>query len=142
MPPGERTRPQGATAAVAALSPQELQIARLAAEGRSNREIAEQLFLSPRTVGSHLYRIFPKLDITSRAQLATRLDGALTCGSSATASGGNTQTPTSPAVVMAAAVDGPSRPDATPICAAVTITGSDVAHSSPTPTVAASRRPG
>jgi DNA-binding CsgD family transcriptional regulator len=73
---GERTRPQGVTAAVAVLSPQELQIARLAAEGRSNREIAEQLFLSPRTVGSHLYRIFPKLNITSRAQLATRLDGA------------------------------------------------------------------
>ena len=41
----------------------------------SNREIGEQLFLSPRTVGSHLYRIFPKLDITSRAQLAARLDG-------------------------------------------------------------------
>ena len=63
------------TPAVAALSPQELQIARLAAAGHSNREIGEQLFLSPRTVGSHLYRIFPKLDITSRAQLSARLDG-------------------------------------------------------------------
>ena len=63
------------------LSPQELQIARLAAEGLSNREIGEQLFLSPRTVGSHLYRIFPKLDITSRAQLAARLaDGGLATG--------------------------------------------------------------
>jgi DNA-binding NarL/FixJ family response regulator len=54
-------------------SAQELQIARLAAEGLSNREIGERLYLSPRTVGSHLYRIFPKLDITSRAQLAGRL---------------------------------------------------------------------
>jgi len=55
------------------LSAQELQIARLAAEGLSNREIGERLYLSPRIVGSHLYRIFPKLDITSRTQLAARL---------------------------------------------------------------------
>jgi DNA-binding CsgD family transcriptional regulator len=39
----------------------------------SNREIGQKLFLSPRTVGSHLYRIFPKLDITSRGQLAAQL---------------------------------------------------------------------
>jgi DNA-binding NarL/FixJ family response regulator len=58
------------------LSPQELQIARLTAEGLSNREIGERLFLSPRTVSSHLYRIFPKLGITSRAQLASRLGPA------------------------------------------------------------------
>jgi DNA-binding NarL/FixJ family response regulator len=51
------------------LSPQELQIARLAAEGLSNREIGQQLYLSHRTVGSHLYRMFPKLGITSRGQL-------------------------------------------------------------------------
>jgi len=54
-------------------SAQELQIARLAAEGLSNREIGERLYLSHRTIGSHLYRIFPKLEITSRAQLAGRL---------------------------------------------------------------------
>ena len=53
------------------LSPQELQIALLAAEGLSNREIAQRLYLSHRTVGSHLYRIFPKLGITSRVQLHT-----------------------------------------------------------------------
>ena len=41
----------------------------LAAEGLTNREIAQQLYLSHRTVSSHLYRIFPKLGITSRAQL-------------------------------------------------------------------------
>jgi DNA-binding CsgD family transcriptional regulator len=52
------------------LAPQELQIARLAAEGLSNREIGQQLYLSHRTVRNHLYRIFPKLGITSRAELA------------------------------------------------------------------------
>jgi len=55
------------------LSPQELQIAHLVAEGLSNKEIGERLYLSPRTVGSHLYRIFPKLNITARAQMAARL---------------------------------------------------------------------
>ena len=64
---GERARRRRRPAVQqrAALSAQELQIARLAAEGLSNREIGERLYLSPRTVGSHLYRIFPKLDITS-----------------------------------------------------------------------------
>ena len=52
------------------LTPQELQIATLAADGLSNREIAEQLYLSPRTVASHLYRAYPKLGITSRSELA------------------------------------------------------------------------
>jgi DNA-binding CsgD family transcriptional regulator len=51
------------------LTAQELQIAQLAAEGLSNRQIAERLFLSPRTIGGHLYRLFPKLEITARAQL-------------------------------------------------------------------------
>ena len=59
----------------ARLSPQELQIARMVAQGLTNREIGEQLYLSHRTVGSHLYRIFPKLGITSRAQLRTLVDG-------------------------------------------------------------------
>ena len=57
------------------LSAQEMQIARLAAQGLSNREIGYELYLSPRTVGSHLYRIFPKLNLTSRSQLAARLFG-------------------------------------------------------------------
>jgi DNA-binding NarL/FixJ family response regulator len=55
------------------LTPQELQIAQLAATGLSNREIGQQLYLSPRTVGAHLYRIYPKLGITSRGQLRERL---------------------------------------------------------------------
>jgi DNA-binding CsgD family transcriptional regulator len=54
----------------ALLSPQELQVAQLASIGLSNQEIAERMFLSHRTVGSHLYRIFPKLGVTHRAQLA------------------------------------------------------------------------
>jgi DNA-binding CsgD family transcriptional regulator len=55
------------------LSAQESQIAELAAQGLSNREIGQRLFVSHRTVGSHLYRIFPKLGITSRSQLAVAL---------------------------------------------------------------------
>jgi DNA-binding CsgD family transcriptional regulator len=55
------------------LTAQELQIAELAAQGLSNREIGERLFLSHRTVGSHLYRIFPKLEVTSRSQLRDTL---------------------------------------------------------------------
>ena len=55
------------------LSPQELHIARLAADGLTNREIGERLYLSHRTVASHLYRVYPKLGITSRAQLRTAL---------------------------------------------------------------------
>jgi DNA-binding CsgD family transcriptional regulator len=68
---GERLPDQ--TNSIESLSAQELQIARLAADGLTNREIGARLFLSPRTVGFHLYRIFPKLGITSRAQLASRL---------------------------------------------------------------------
>jgi len=72
---GERPAADGPAgpAAQDTLSAQESQIARLAAQGLSNREIGQRLFLSPRTVGSHLYRIFPKLNITSRAQLASRI---------------------------------------------------------------------
>jgi DNA-binding CsgD family transcriptional regulator len=57
----------------AVLSPQELEIARLAGQGLSNREIGERLYLSHRTVGSHLYRLFPKLGVQNRGQLAAAL---------------------------------------------------------------------
>jgi DNA-binding CsgD family transcriptional regulator len=72
---GERIGPR-TPAARDELTAQELQIARLAADGLSNREIGERLFLSHRTIGSHLYRIFPKLGITSRAQLGGALANA------------------------------------------------------------------
>jgi DNA-binding CsgD family transcriptional regulator len=56
------------------LTAQELQTAVLAAAGLSNREIGQRLFLSHRTVSSHLYRIYPKLGITGRSQLRAALD--------------------------------------------------------------------
>lgn len=55
------------------LTPQELQVALLAAEGRRNREIAETLYLSSRTVESHLSRVFRKLGVDNRTQLARRV---------------------------------------------------------------------
>jgi ATP/maltotriose-dependent transcriptional regulator MalT len=69
---GERSR-QRVPGARERLTTQELQIAELASTGLSNRDIGQQLFLSPRTVASHLYRLFPKLGITSRAQLHAAL---------------------------------------------------------------------
>jgi DNA-binding CsgD family transcriptional regulator len=56
------------------LTPQELQIARLAAQGLSNREIGQRLYLSHRTIGTHLYRAFPKLGITTRNELRSALE--------------------------------------------------------------------
>ncbi|MGR6920431.1 AAA family ATPase [[Actinomadura] parvosata] len=62
--------------ALSRLSPQQQQIVRLAARGLTNREIGERLFLSPRTVGSHLYRTFPKLGVTARSQLRDVVEAA------------------------------------------------------------------
>jgi DNA-binding CsgD family transcriptional regulator len=55
--------------ALGELTPQQRQIVRLASDGLTDREIADRLFLSPRTVSSHLYRSFPKLGVASRHQL-------------------------------------------------------------------------
>ncbi|WP_437114367.1 ATP-binding protein [Streptomyces cyaneofuscatus] len=52
------------------LTPQELQVVRLARGGSSSREIAAQLFLSRRTVEHHLYKAYPKLGVGSRRELA------------------------------------------------------------------------
>jgi DNA-binding CsgD family transcriptional regulator len=67
------------------LTAHELKIARLAAAGLSNKEIGDRLFMSHRTVASHLYRMFPRLGITSRAALGALLqpatsEGELTVG--------------------------------------------------------------
>jgi DNA-binding NarL/FixJ family response regulator len=56
------------------LSGRELQIAELVHARHTNREIAEQLFLSQKTVESHLRSVFVKLGVTSRAQVARALD--------------------------------------------------------------------
>jgi ATP/maltotriose-dependent transcriptional regulator MalT len=72
---GETSRPRTPEARDQ-LTPQELQIVQLAAQGRSNREIGQMLYLSHRTVSSHLYRVFPKLGITSRTELRAALSAA------------------------------------------------------------------
>jgi DNA-binding CsgD family transcriptional regulator len=59
------------------LTEHELEVARLAAAGMTNREIGQQLFLSHRTIGATLYKIFPKLGITSRAMLGQALGNLL-----------------------------------------------------------------
>ena len=56
------------------LTPQEREIVALAASGLTNKEIGQRLFLSHRTVAAHLYRVFPKLGVTSRAALRDALD--------------------------------------------------------------------
>jgi DNA-binding CsgD family transcriptional regulator len=67
------TNRKRAPAASEQLTTSELQIAQMAAAGLTNQEIGQRLYVSPRTVSSHLYRIFPKLGITSRSQLHTAL---------------------------------------------------------------------
>jgi DNA-binding CsgD family transcriptional regulator len=66
---GETAPGEAATGGAGGLTPQELQVVRRAAVGMSNREIAAELFLSPRTVGHHLYKAYPKLGVRRRAEL-------------------------------------------------------------------------
>jgi DNA-binding CsgD family transcriptional regulator/tetratricopeptide (TPR) repeat protein len=72
---GETARKRDAST-LGDLTPQELQIARLVAGGARNREVAAQLFLSPRTIDYHLRKVFMKLGISSRAELARLEIGA------------------------------------------------------------------
>ena len=65
-----RAEPPSRAGGAEQLTPQELQIAQLAAEGLSNRQIGQRLYLSHRTISTHLYKVFPKLGITSRYELS------------------------------------------------------------------------
>jgi DNA-binding CsgD family transcriptional regulator/tetratricopeptide (TPR) repeat protein len=69
------------------LTPQQRQIVRLASDGLTNRQIADRLFLSPRTVSSHLYRSYPKLGVAGRHQLRDVIARARTPTSAAESSG-------------------------------------------------------
>ncbi|MFF2964475.1 response regulator transcription factor [Streptomyces sp. NPDC057963] len=59
------------------LTPQELEIVRLAADGLTNKQIGQRLYLSPRSIGNHLYHAFPKLGITSRVNLRDALNSPI-----------------------------------------------------------------
>ena len=64
---GERKRP---TNGWASLTPTELDVVRLVGEGLANKDVAARLFVSPRTVESHLTHVYTKLGLSSRVQLA------------------------------------------------------------------------
>ena len=69
------TMPRREPSVTEQLTPQELKIGLLVAAGKTNREIAEQMFLSPKTIEFHLTQVYRKLEIRSRAELARLLGG-------------------------------------------------------------------
>ena len=69
---GERARPRGEVAVDEPLTSQETRVALLVAQGLSNKEVAAQLFLSPRTVETHLSSVFRKRGFRNRTDLAVR----------------------------------------------------------------------
>jgi DNA-binding CsgD family transcriptional regulator len=69
-----QTKPHAGDNVLDRLTPQELEIVTLAASGLTNKQIAERLFLSHRTVGGHLHRAFPKLGVSTRAALRDALE--------------------------------------------------------------------
>ena len=68
-----QTKPRAGDSVLDRLTPQEFEIASLAASGLTNKQIAERLFLSHRTVSGHLHRAFPKLGVATRAALRDAL---------------------------------------------------------------------
>jgi DNA-binding CsgD family transcriptional regulator/tetratricopeptide (TPR) repeat protein len=76
--------------ALGELTPQQRQIVRLASDGLTDREIGDRLFLSPRTVSSHLYRSYPKLGVASRHQLRDVITRASTPPPAHESAGGRT----------------------------------------------------
>jgi DNA-binding CsgD family transcriptional regulator len=70
-----RARPRFAGSAIPALTPQEQQVADMAAAGLTNKEIAAQLFLSVKTVEFHLHNTYAKAGVRSRTELSSRLRG-------------------------------------------------------------------
>jgi DNA-binding CsgD family transcriptional regulator len=67
-------KPRAGENVIDRLTPQELEIVSLAATGLTNKQIAKRLFLSPRTIGGHLHRAFPKLGVSTRAALRDALE--------------------------------------------------------------------
>ncbi len=79
-----RTRPgQARRGGVESLTARELQVARLVVDRRTNPEIAEALFLSPKTVETHMRNMFHKLDVSSRAEVARAVERAGSTGNTA-----------------------------------------------------------
>jgi DNA-binding CsgD family transcriptional regulator len=71
-----RTRPGDAQSGVGSLTERELEIARLIVDRRTNPEIAGELFLSPKTVETHIRNMFRKLDVGSRVDIARAIEEA------------------------------------------------------------------
>jgi DNA-binding NarL/FixJ family response regulator/tetratricopeptide (TPR) repeat protein len=71
-----RGRPGAGGEGVEALSGRELEVAALVAEGRTNREIASELYISEKTIENHMSRIFEKLGVSKRAQVAREITRA------------------------------------------------------------------
>ncbi len=71
----EELTAEGSAGGEGPLTGQERRIAQLVAKGMTNKEVGKALRLSPRTVAAHLYKIFPKLGVSSRAGIAQALSG-------------------------------------------------------------------